>query len=369
MTSDYGATFRSIAANLPTGGPDFVHVIREDPVNPRLLFVGTDVGAYVSSDRGGSWQRFMNGLPTVPVHDLRIHPREHELVAGTHGRSIWIADILPLEQLVDSMRGRSVALYAPKTAYQYGQGPVEGQAAGHQLFEAPSPAYGADLWYRLAGGAPRDTVKLVITDVRGDTVRTLRAPGGAGLHKVTWDFRGRPGKAPALSPAGLRDSIVQERRMAVVLDSLEKAGTLPKALLAQVRAAVAAGTLQELQQQVAAGGGAGGRSRGAGAFNARPGEGPLPRAAGAAGAAEGEGSVDPGTLGDIARLLRPAGAPFTGGTGRGSAPIVAPGDYLVTLVAGSERLRQVLHVERLPGGGNATAGFGEAGDGDGDDEP
>ena len=205
----------------------------------------------------------------------------------------------------------------------------------------------------------------MITDVRGDTVRTLTAPGGAGLHKTTWDFRGRPVKAPALSPAGLRDSIAQERRTAVVLDSLEKAGTLPKSVLAQVRMAVVSGNLQELQQMAGGGsGGAGGRGRGAGGFNARPGEGPAPRAAAATESA-GEASVDQSTLFEIARLLRPAGQGFGAGNGRGAAPIVAPGEYLVTLVAGTERLRQVLRVERLPGGGNATQGFGE----DGDDEP
>ncbi|MGQ0812966.1 MAG: WD40/YVTN/BNR-like repeat-containing protein, partial [Gemmatimonadota bacterium] len=74
-TDDGGKSFRSIASNLPRGAPDFVHVIREDPVNPNLLYVGTDVGAYVSLDRGASWQKFMNGLPTTPVHDLKIHPR------------------------------------------------------------------------------------------------------------------------------------------------------------------------------------------------------------------------------------------------------------------------------------------------------
>ncbi|HSR42366.1 MAG TPA: hypothetical protein VLL48_09345, partial [Longimicrobiales bacterium] len=99
VSEDRGGTFRSIAAGLPTGGPDFAHVIREDPVNPGLLYVGTDVGAYVSLDRGGSWQRFMEGLPTVPVHDLKIHPRDRELIAGTHGRSIWIVDVAPLQQL------------------------------------------------------------------------------------------------------------------------------------------------------------------------------------------------------------------------------------------------------------------------------
>ena len=61
VSNDFGSTFRSIATNLPTGGPDFVHVIREDPYNRDLLFVGTDVGAYVSTNRGGSWQRFMKG--------------------------------------------------------------------------------------------------------------------------------------------------------------------------------------------------------------------------------------------------------------------------------------------------------------------
>jgi photosystem II stability/assembly factor-like uncharacterized protein len=71
MTRDGGKSFKSIAANLPTGGPDFVYVIREDPYNSNLLFVGTDVGVYMSLDRGGSWQRFMTGLPTVPVMDLK----------------------------------------------------------------------------------------------------------------------------------------------------------------------------------------------------------------------------------------------------------------------------------------------------------
>ena len=95
-SDDAGESFRSISGNLPTGKPDFAHVVREDLVNEDLLFVGTDVGAYVSLDRGGSWEPFMNGLPTVPVHDLQIHPREGDLIAGTHGRSIWIVNITAL---------------------------------------------------------------------------------------------------------------------------------------------------------------------------------------------------------------------------------------------------------------------------------
>ena len=134
-----------------------MHVIREHHRNPKLLFVGTEHGLYFSLDQGARWRRLKLNLPTVPVDDIAIHPRDNDLVLGTHGRSIWITDIAPLEQVtMDSMRNRAIALYAPKTAYEYGQGTVEGQAAGHKVFEAPSPAYGAEIWYRLNGGTPRD---------------------------------------------------------------------------------------------------------------------------------------------------------------------------------------------------------------------
>ena len=105
VTTDYGKTFQSIVDDLPKGGPDFVHVVREDPCNRNVLFVGTDVGAYVSLDRGATWQRFMTGLPTVPVYDLKIHPRDHELIAATHGRAIWIVDINALSQITRGQRG------------------------------------------------------------------------------------------------------------------------------------------------------------------------------------------------------------------------------------------------------------------------
>ena len=364
MTSDYGRTFRSIAANLPSDGADFVHVIREDPYNAKLLFVGTDVGAYVSMDRGGSWQKFMTGLPTVPVHDLKIHPRDHELIAATHGRSIWIVDIAPLEQMTDSVRNRAVALFAPKTAYQYGQQTVEGQSTGHQVFQAPSPAYGADIWYRLTSGARTEQTRIVISDASGDTIRTLTGPGGPGLHKVTWDFRGRAPRRPALTPAGLRDSVVQARRMAFVFDSLEKAGTIPKPMLDRVREAMVSGNTQSIAALFGGGGGGGGFGGGAGAggFAARPGEGPAPRGGGGGGQQEGaaEAAPDASQLGQLAALFRPAGGGGGGfGGGGGQAPLVDTGDYLITITIGGEKVKQVLRVERLPGGGGGAGPFGE----------
>ncbi|MDB4880517.1 MAG: hypothetical protein JWL60_1963, partial [Gemmatimonadetes bacterium] len=185
-----------------------------------------------------------------------------------------------------------------------------------------------------------------------DTVRTLTGPATTGLHRVTWDFRGRLPRPAPLSPAARRDSIVQARRFATIVDSLEREKALPQPLLVQLRAAVATGNTAQMQQLLGGGGGGGGGGRGAGgaggAYNPRPGEGPAPRAG-------AEGAPDPARLADIARLFR---APGGGGRGAGGAPVVSAGDYLVTMVAGGERQRQVIRVERLPGGGAAGGGFG-----------
>src|ERR1051325_7444653 len=92
VTTDFGKSFRSIVNNLPADPslPNYTHVIREDIANRDLLLVGTDVGLYVSFNRGASWQKFMSGLPVVPVHDIRIHPRDRDLMIATHGRALWI---------------------------------------------------------------------------------------------------------------------------------------------------------------------------------------------------------------------------------------------------------------------------------------
>ena len=96
-TTDFGETWTSIAGNLPAGN---VNVIREDPKNRNLLYLGTEYGFYVSMDGGKEWKRFMNGLPTVRIDDILVHPRDNDLIVGTHGRSIWILDdITALQQL------------------------------------------------------------------------------------------------------------------------------------------------------------------------------------------------------------------------------------------------------------------------------
>jgi photosystem II stability/assembly factor-like uncharacterized protein len=220
-SDDMGSTFRSIASDLPTGKPDFAHVIREDGVNPDLLFVGTDVGAYMSLDRGASWSRFMTGLPTVPVHDLQIHPRDGELIAGTHGRSIWIVDIKPLQQFSRAVVDADAHLFAPAPAYQFGTPPTGGEFTAQHYFVAPNPAYGSELTYWL--GQEAEEVSVTVTDAAGEEMWSQDAGVTRGMHSVRWNQRG-PSTPLPLSPSEARDSIAMVARLQSVADSLVEAG-------------------------------------------------------------------------------------------------------------------------------------------------
>ncbi|HEU5480755.1 MAG TPA: hypothetical protein VFU90_13005, partial [Candidatus Tumulicola sp.] len=241
VTNDGGKTFRSLVNDLPKDGPAFLHVVREDPENRDLLFVGTDVAAYVSIDRGAHWQRFMTGLPTVPVNDLKIQPRDHDLIAATHGRSIWIVNIGPLEQMTDTVLAQSQYFFKPGIAYQYGEAPGPDLNPGQELFEGRSAPYGADFAYRLTNGKRGDTVHIVVTDAKGDTVAAMRGPGGDGLQHVSWNMRGKAPKAKPLSPAAKRDSIISAHKIDHVLDSLAAAKTAPQPVIDRVKKAIVSG--------------------------------------------------------------------------------------------------------------------------------
>ncbi|MGY8914223.1 MAG: VPS10 domain-containing protein [Flavobacteriales bacterium] len=96
MSNDYGKTWKNIANTIPASP---VNVIIEDPTNENILFAGTDNGVYVSFDQGASWESFSEGLPKVAVHDLKIQSKAKHLLVGTHGRSIYKADIGHLQQM------------------------------------------------------------------------------------------------------------------------------------------------------------------------------------------------------------------------------------------------------------------------------
>ena len=96
MSDDYGKTWKDISSNLPNTAP--VNVIKEDTENENLLFLGTDNAVYASFNNGGKWEAFAKGLPAVAVHDLVVQPEAKDLVVGTHGRSIYKADISGLQK-------------------------------------------------------------------------------------------------------------------------------------------------------------------------------------------------------------------------------------------------------------------------------
>ena len=190
MTNDYGQTWLDITGDLPHGGSSYV--IREDPVNRNLLFAGTEFGVYLTIDRGRHWVQLKNNLPTVGVRAMAIQARDHDLVAGTFGRAIWITDIAPFEQMNASVLDQPAHLFEVKpgtlfkTRYTYGA-TIE-ELNGDMFFRAENPPYGTVITYYLRENASQD-VTLAIKDKTGKTVRSLKGPGGAGLHRVVWDLK------------------------------------------------------------------------------------------------------------------------------------------------------------------------------------
>lgn len=108
MSNNYGKTWKDISSNLPDTAS--VNVIKEDTESESIIYVGTDNGVYVSFNNGSKWEAFANGLNTVPVHDLVVHPEAKDLLVGTHGRSIYKADISAL-QMHETIGNKAIAIF------------------------------------------------------------------------------------------------------------------------------------------------------------------------------------------------------------------------------------------------------------------
>jgi hypothetical protein len=203
-TSDYGETWKPLANDLPPGGP--VHVIREDPRNQNLLYVGTEFNLFVSLDGGAHWKRLSNELPTVAVHDLLVHPRDRELIIGTHGRSIYIVDIAPLQELTPKVLAADVHLFDVQPA-TVGRARLTRGWAGTRTFLGTNPPAGTTIYYYLKETL-NEAPLLTVADSAGNTVNQWKGVKEAGLHRVTWNpsplgagaFGGGAGTRPL--PAG-----------------------------------------------------------------------------------------------------------------------------------------------------------------------
>jgi photosystem II stability/assembly factor-like uncharacterized protein len=227
VSRDYGAHWSRIDSGIPEH--DFTRVIRADPEREGLLYAGTETGVYVSFDDGANWRRLQLNLPVTPIHELLI--KGTDLIAGTHGRSIWILDDLtPLRTVAAGVPDGEPFLFSPrdtprvlpgidwsgvvtgsanylsgrKATYTVKMTP-DGEAARRYLDAGENPPAGAIIAYRLPE-VPEEPLTLTFSkkdggDVRSFTSRTAddpptakerRAPAQAGWNRFVWDLRYAP---------------------------------------------------------------------------------------------------------------------------------------------------------------------------------
>jgi photosystem II stability/assembly factor-like uncharacterized protein len=210
-TTDYGATWRSIVGNLPKG--EVVRSLAEDRKNPDLLYLGTETALWVSWNRGGQWTRLKANLPTMPIYEIKTHPRENDLILASHARGIWILDDLSVIQEWSKAASSDAFMFAsePAVIMNAANDQMKG-FEGDRLFLGQNPAPGATLAYVLKADAK--DVKFTIKDQSGTVVREIsgepmRNRNKAGLNIVKWELRLQPLRplppapgAPAVAQAG-----------------------------------------------------------------------------------------------------------------------------------------------------------------------
>jgi len=214
-TTDFGESWVRISGGIPDGNP--IYVVREDPKNPALLYAGSEFGAFFSVDGGGSWAAIGEGLPTVGVHDLVIHPREGDLIAATHGRSVWILDdITPLQQLTPAVQESGLHLFEQKVATKW-QGISRGATRGHKLFigrnpltidqqepgNSPSELRNSAAIHFWLGSAPSGPVTVEVYSLDGTQAVSQEIQAHAGINRWFWDLR--------LPPSAAETAAFQER--------------------------------------------------------------------------------------------------------------------------------------------------------------
>jgi hypothetical protein len=181
-STDFGENWTSIVANIPSGP---INVIKEDPKNPNVLYVGTDLGVYVSLNGGAEWHALPGGnLPSSFYQDLVIHPEEDIMVAATHGRGVWAMDVRPIQAMSPEVMSEPVHLFDPGTA-QLPQG-FRGQGGS------------ASIQYWVGSGARQALIQ--IQDSSGAVVQEFSGSGEAGMQAVRWNLT--RGTTPAEGQGG-----------------------------------------------------------------------------------------------------------------------------------------------------------------------
>lgn len=185
-TDDFGQSWIRLDGDAVDG---FAHALEEDPVEPSLLYLGTEFGLFVSLDMGESWMRWRSGVPAVPIRDLVVHPRDLDLVLGTHGRGILIVDdVRPLQALARAGEPQTVVLFAPPPAVAAGTHEAIGyRSTGHSMQFGEMRPFGALLSFWNPG--ERAAYRIEIQDSSGEQVASLTGRAEPGLNRATWNLR------------------------------------------------------------------------------------------------------------------------------------------------------------------------------------
>ena len=226
-TKDYGKTWERIVDT--SDAESYALAILEDIEESKLMFLGTDDGLYISVNAGKKWTKWTEGFPTVPVKDLVIQPREHDLVIGTFGRAAWVLDdIRPLREIAknQAVLSNKLKLFKPPTAYHAAyQQPTGSRFGGDALYNGENRGNGARLSYyakideKNMDNKAKDDIEKdedEATDEKDETkvkwdsitlkiydgsrlIRTLKqkAPKETGIHKWTWSLDEKGGDTPS----------------------------------------------------------------------------------------------------------------------------------------------------------------------------
>jgi len=190
-TTDYGKSWTPITGKGLAG---YAHVVRQDLVNPDLLFVGTESGLFVSIDGGARWARFSGNLPPVAVRDLAIHPRESDLLIATHGRGLYVVDdITPLRRLTQKVLDTDAALLPGRPAVMVIPG-AEQEFVSDEEFVGFNPDEAAAITYYLKKRHLFGDLKAEIYDAQGKLISTIPGSKRKGLNRIEWPMRLPPPK-------------------------------------------------------------------------------------------------------------------------------------------------------------------------------
>jgi photosystem II stability/assembly factor-like uncharacterized protein len=199
-TTDFGHTWTSIVTPA-SGVRGYAHVIKEDTVSSRLLFLGTEFGLWISLDGGRQWAQYKGGdFPNVAVRDIVVHPRESDLVLATHGRGIWIVDdVSPLRQLTPEILAKDAVFLEGKVQQQRLQA-QGGWSEGDGAYRGDNPPDAALITYYQKKRHIFGRMKIEVFDDQGKLVDTLPANSRRGISRVEWSMRM---KAPRVPPAAV----------------------------------------------------------------------------------------------------------------------------------------------------------------------